>query len=355
MHKQEVDYLIVGQGIAGVSMAFRMLEAGKRIAVIDRKVDNSSSKVAAGIINPITGRRYVKSWMFEDLLEEAHRFYESLSDRLNISCFEPKLIIRSLFNASEEQDWWLRRQDETYQPFMSEELQVEDFLTHIRPVYAYGGVEKGGRVRLRQLVEKWCAYLEAEKLLRYDTFSYDKIQMNGAYLEYESIRAKHILFCEGAKAVQNPYFHDLNFRTTKGEVLLVRCPSLSRKSIFKNKIFILPYEEDLFWIGSMYRLEENNEAPTQEAKDQLIELLSRAIDVPFEVVDHRAAIRPTIRDRRPLLGTSSKYPNIHIFNGMGTKGASLAPYFSKHMYAYLEEGQALDPKVDINRFLKEKL
>ncbi|MEL6925977.1 MAG: FAD-dependent oxidoreductase, partial [Bacteroidota bacterium] len=109
-------------------------------------------------------------------------------------------------------------------------------------------------------------------------------------------------------------------------------------------------EKDCYWIGSTYEREFEDEQPTAHGKAHLAEALENILSVPFEILEHRAAIRPTVMDRRPLLGTHASYPQLSIFNGLGAKGASLGPYWSNEMADFLVLGKPLHPEVDIQRF-----
>lgn len=49
--------------------------------------------------------------------------------------------------------------------------------------------------------------------------------------------------------------------------------------------------------------------------------------IPYNVVEHKAGVRPSVSDRRPVLGPCKDYEQLVVFNGLGTKGVSLAPFF----------------------------
>lgn len=351
--KDRYDYLIVGQGLAGICMSHRLLKEGKKILVVDSKRHTPASTVAAGIINPITGRRYVKSWMFDELLQEADRFYIELQEQLGDNFFNKISITRSLFNHMEEQDWWLRRQDPAYIPYMFPPMEKEMFPVGFKPVFAFAKVDKGGRTDLGKLMRLYQAYLRDNSKLLNTIFSFEDLKNTGeSEWSWKDKTFERILFCEGASAVHNPYFNYLPFNPTKGEVLIIKADALKRDTIFKNRIFVAPIEEDLFWVGSQYAASFDDDLPTEDAKAFLTERLEEIMDCPYEIIEHRAAVRPTVKDRKPFLGQHSTHKGLYIFNGLGTKGASLGPYFSKMMAAHLESGEALLPEVDIKRFDK---
>jgi glycine/D-amino acid oxidase-like deaminating enzyme len=78
--------------------------------------------------------------------------------------------------------------------------------------------------------------------------------------------------------------------------------------------------------------------------------LKELIRLPYEIVDQNWGIRPTTPDRRPLLGSHPTYENRVILNGFGTKGVSLAPFFSGQLAAWLEGESEITPEVNIRRY-----
>ena len=57
-------------------------------------------------------------------------------------------------------------------------------------------------------------------------------------------------------------------------------------------------------------------------------------------------------DRRPVIGCHPEEDRVAIFNGLGTKGVSLAPYFSDLFAQHLVENRQLCSEVDVRRFFK---
>ena len=347
---KKFDYLIVGQGIAGLSFAHQLLKANKTFLVVDTKELKSSSSVAAGIINPITGRRYVKSWMFDQLLEEANTFYAALEALLKEKFYHELPIVRSLFNHQEEQDWWLRRQDQAYEPYMMAPMEQEAFPTGFKSVFSFAKVTGGGRVDLKKLTNAFKDYLFNKSILLHERFDYDELKIDQDSFEWRAMTFEKVVCCEGAHVVYNPYFKDLPFNPSKGEVLIIKAEELEGNSVFKNRIFVVPNDPPYYWVGSQYSTSFKDDEPEKSARLFLEERLEEVMDSPYEIIEHKAAIRPTVKDRKPFLGSHFQLKNLYLFNGLGTKGASLAPYFSKQLYAYISNGEPLMQEVDISRF-----
>ena len=169
-------------------------------------------------------------------------------------------------------------------------------------------------------------------------------------ISFGDLKAKKIIFCEGQNGRFNPYFNFLPFEVSKGEILIAHIPKLKSEQIIKDKLIIAPLGNDLYWCGSNYEWNALDDSPTEHIKKDLIEKLKSTLTIDFEIVEHLAAIRPTVKDRRPFLGVHPKISPLAIFNGLGTKGASLGPYWANHFAEFLCEGILLNKEVNIDRF-----
>jgi glycine/D-amino acid oxidase-like deaminating enzyme len=346
----QVDYIIVGQGIGGTLLAHFLKEENQKVLVYEPGYERAASEVAAGIINPITGRRYVKSWKVDELIPFARQTYQQLERSLDVSIYHPHRIIRTLFNQGEENDWLSRTGEPAYEAYMLESADLGAYASNTEPAFRYGEVRQAAQVDIGELARAYRLKLEREESLKSEVFEYDKLEVNPQQVSYKGITARGVVFCEGAKAIHNPFFNYLPFGGAKGEVLLVRIPGAGFEKIFKHRIFIVPLKSELYWIGATYEWKFDNDRPTRQGRGFLEERLRDVLTCPFEVVSHRAAIRPTVKDRRPFLGSHPDFARIHIFNGLGTKGASLGPYWAAHMAEFLLKKRKLDKAVDIKRF-----
>ena len=344
------DYIIVGQGIAGTMLAHFLIENKQNILVIDNHHLTASSKVAAGIVNPITGRRYVKSWMFDTLLDFAHKTYQILGESLNISCFEERNIVRVLFNNKEANDFYARSGEVGYDEYMLEHAEMSEYENILNPVFSLGEVTHSGKVNLGEILVAFRQKLEANNQLLSEQFNFEDLSIYDDGVNYKTIEAKNIIFCEGIKGTENPYFKHLPFNGAKGQVLIVRIPNFQPAKICKHRLFVVPLKEDLFWVGATNENQYTDDFPTEKGRVNLEKKLQKIVKVPYEIISHQAAIRPNIKDRRPLIGRHPLFHRLFIFNGLGTKGSSLAPYFAHHFVMYLLHEEPLMKAVDIERF-----
>lgn len=323
---------------------------GHSVGVLDDAYPRAASQVAAGLINPVTGRRYVKSWRVDELLPVARETYQSLERELNVSIYRDLSILRSLFNHREENDWLARSGEPGYEPYVLDRVELGDYAQYTEPAFAYGEVRRAAQVDLAGLTLAYRERLSAEKRLLETVFDYDRLELAGSGVRYGNWRARAILFCEGARAKDNPFFNYLPFRGAKGEVLVIHIPEVFFEKALKHRVFIIPMGEGLYWVGATYDWQYSNDLPTERGRRFLEERLQDILKVPFTVVEHRAAVRPTVKDRRPFLGRHPHYHQLVLFNGLGTKGTSLAPFWARHLSEHLLDDRELDPAVDIRRF-----
>lgn len=346
----EKDYLIVGQGIAGSVLAYSLIQQGKRVLLLDENNAYSSSKVAAGLYNPIVFKRIVKSWMVDDVLPVANELYANMEDAFGKK-FHFKREIVKLFISEEERSFWnskAAQADLTH--FLSNELAMSFHTDFIHNPYGCSFVKQSGYADVNVLLDSMKNYLIQLESYQFTKFDFDALTLLPSGVEYKGIKATKILFCEGYKVTSNPYFNWLPMVLTKGEILQVRIPNFECEKVVNKGVFILPLGGDLYKVGATYEWKDLSESPTERGKSELVEKLKQVIKVPFEVVAHEAGVRPTVKDRRPVIGIHPDYPQLGIFNGMGTKAILLAPYFALQFCTYLEGASILNPEVDIKRF-----
>ena len=194
--------------------------------------------------------------------------------------------------------------------------------------------------------------LKQKELLLEEKFSFADLEAHETFVAYRGKKAKAIIFCEGASAIQNPYFKFLPFQLAKGECLILNIEDFYADRVINGEVFIMPTAaKNEYYIGSTHQWHFDDDKPSEIGKNELLGNLNTVLTAPYKIVNHKAAIRPTVNDRRPFLGFNPEHKNVGIFNGMGTKGISLAPYFAKHFVSHLFHSTTLMPEVDIKRVL----
>ena len=343
------DYLIVGQGLAGSVLSLSLLKEGKKIFVIDSPALSSSSKIAAGLYNPIVFKRMVKSWKADELIHFADDFY-TYAEYILENKFHYKKNIVKLFVNEQEKELWLKKSGADEGAYLSKTIDEGLFHQYIRGEDGYAEVLRSGYLDVKCFLEEVKKYLLKNNLLMEDVIDHSLIKHNANEVEYKNIKARKLIFCEGYRATENPYFNYLPFKLTKGELLTVRIKNLALDKVINKGVFIVPLGNDLFKVGATYEWNDINEMISEKGKKELTEKLQKVLDVPFEIIEHKAGIRPTVNDRRPLIGLHPQYNNLILFNGMGTKAVMLSPYFAWQLINCLEKNSPLDKEVDIKRF-----
>lgn len=343
---REVDFVVVGQGIGGTMLAHHIEKYGGSVLIIDDGHQSSSSMIAAGLINPITGRKYVKSWRIEDFLPYAKSIYTEISAKLDAKTYSNKTIFRALYGAKEENQFYARALDPIAEQYMNTKADSSQYHGKIKNTLSYGGVI-GGQVHLQTLLTSYRQYWQDREQLKEEVFDYDLLDYRDGHFQYRDIKSKYIIFSEGHRSSENPYFSNIDHEGAKGEVLLVRIAGSPFEDILRHKLFVIPVENDIYWIGANYIWDYQDQHPTEKEKNRLITMLDDILNIPYEVVDHKAAIRPTVKQRRPRIGASDLYKDMYLFAGLGTKGSSLAPYWANHLIQHILEHEKIDDEVKI--------
>lgn len=312
----------------------------------------SPSRITSGIVNPVTGRRLVKTWLADELLTFADSTYAAIEKELNTPLYEPLKIVRLFDSVKSQNDWSVRCSSDEYSPYLDNNTVV-----HLNPKTInnpFGGFEIKGASRLHTslFLEKLKNYLRSNQQFTEGKFAYAELEVTDSSVSYKGVKARHIIFAEGTQALQNPYFSNLPFQPAKGECLLVHIPDFPHSFMIKSEVTILPfYEKDIYYVGATHDAFFENPFPSEKGKSELLQGLQAVLKCTFKVLDHWAAVRPAVKGRRPLIGTHPQFKNVSIFNGLGTKGVSLAPFFANHFTQHLLHGTPLMPEVDIKRFL----
>ncbi len=344
----KVDYIIVGIGLAGISFCEQLKAHNKTFIVFDNKSQQSST-VAGGLYNPVVLKRFTSVWKSKEQLSIALPMYEQLEKTLGVK-LDYKIPVYRKFASLEEQNDWFTASDK---PKLSEYLStdiIKNSNEYIDAPLGFGEVLQTGRVDVKTLIEKYKAQLLKDSLLIEDAFHYDDLKNDKPSIHYKNIIAKNIVFAEGFGVVKNPFFKHLPLVPTKGELLTIKAPNLKIDYVLKAGVFLIPLGDDIYSVGATYEWEDKTHAITKKAKETLLSKLDKLINCEYEVVNQVAGIRPTVKDRRPLVGKHINNENIYVLNGLGTRGVMIGPYVAKQLYNFIEHRIPLEKEIDILRF-----
>lgn len=342
------DYLVVGCGLAGLAICARLEERGRRFRVITDR-SQQASRVAGGLYNPVILKRFSLAWKADRQIDVALPFYRALEDKLGLKLDHAFSIHRIFASPSEHNRWFEALDDPAKARFMRSGIEQ---LGHpqVHNPHGVGRLEGTGRVDTALLVSAYQQYLGEQGLLTEETLDYSALRLSTGGVEYGGNLYGHVIFCEGYGLKSNPYFADLPLVGTKGELLIVRAPGFHWETILKSSMFAVPLGGERYLLGATYKWKDKGPEPTPESREEIEDRVRRFLRVPWVVEDQPSGIRPTVTDRRPLVGTHPRFPRLHVFNGLGSRGVLVAPYLAGPLLDSIENGQPLDPEVDIRRF-----
>lgn len=343
------DYLIVGQGVAGSVLAMTLAEEGRSLFVIDSPNPNTSSAIAAGIMNPITGKRMTVSWNADLFFPEAISFYNKMEGELKSSFLSEHSVVRIFSSVAEQNDWSAKWDNEKYQNFIKKDLNESSDNPSIPFPYGSLDVTGGGRLDTPGFLASVKNQLQKKGCYKSQNIRLSDINIEEGHLRVGDILAKRIVFCTGFD-LDNWGF--LPFTPMKGEVLELESKDFRSTKTLVGGCFLSPISENRYYAGATYDWKNINLEKTNAAKEDILHKVSRFTSASFEVKKHKVGIRPAVKDRRPLLGKHPSMNDVYLFSGLGSKGVSMAPYLAKRLLQFIETGIPLDDDMDLNRFVK---
>ena len=349
----QVDYIIIGGGISGSFLSYYLLKEGKTVLVIDDEKPNAATKVASGVINPVTGRRVVSTWMIDDLLpfiwdaynEMSHALQEQIITQKNVLAFPASFEMKEAYNKR------LLEENSFIKPVAIEkEKEMTSFFNFI---FSCVEISPAYLINLHTLLQKWKEKLLSTNSLLIEVFDESHLQIKDEFVLYKNIAAQKIIYCNGIAAYSSPYWKNLPATFIKGEALIAQINDLPTNNIYKiGSLMLTPWYNDLWWIGSSYENNYADDTPTGLFRKQKLQELSMFLKSDLKIQDQVSSIRPATVERRPFAGLHPQHINIGILNGMGTKGCSLAPWFAKQFAKHLVHETAIDSTVDVKRFTR---
>lgn len=342
------DILIVGQGLAGTTLAFELIERGCSVKIVDDTHATASSLVGIAVINPVTGRRYAKSWNIDELLPHAIEFYSGIRKQLNNQYLSAATVYQTLSDSRIEEIWMLRAEDPDFHNYLDKEI-----FTFSMPGFQTlrcAQIKNAFHLQISDLIHDSAKWFTEQGILLSELFESEELHISSDIIQYKQHTYNHIVFCEGHRIIQNPLFSWLEILPMKGEFLICRIPGPGLTQHLKTGISIIPLPEpELYWCGATYDRYNQNPAPTETARNDIMKQIEAIVSAPFTIESHGVGIRATTRDRRPYIGTHPDYDRVHLVAGLGTKGASLAPYCATLLADALVNQEEIPSEVDILR------
>ncbi|MES2678488.1 MAG: FAD-binding oxidoreductase [Bacteroidota bacterium] len=344
------DFIIVGQGLAAYVLAHSFKKHNITFTIVGDQNLSSCSRIAAGIWNPVVFKRATKSWLADALIAELTVFYSDCSKTFGKKIITHRPIIKP-FTEDQEKHLWLKKSKSDLAGFIDGTTYQDSprDLAHCNIKNGYGLVQRSGNVDVAAFLDQSGIYFKEDLVC--ENFDHSRLQIFPDKVSYSNIEARQIVFCEGHLVKNNPFFRWIPLKPAKGEIMTLRVPELNfSDSIFNKNGFLMDVSEGTYRAGATYEWQDLSEVPTQKGLAELTAKVGEMIDCNFEIIKHEAGIRPSSLDRRPIVGRHPRHGNLFVFNGLGTKGVMLAPYFAKNFVNFYLQKEVLHPDIDLSRF-----
>ncbi|MGK0385556.1 MAG: glycine oxidase [Patiriisocius sp.] len=353
---KNVDYIVVGLGIGGLTFSKTLLEQDKSFVVIDSGIQGAT-KASGGVLNPTVLKRFTAAWNSAEFISKAFPFYKSLAKEVSHDVLYPTGIHRILASVEEQNNWMVASDKEALSGFLSSEILKNNNSAIVAP-FGLGAVQQAQTIKPLSLLKLYQAFLKKKGLYIEEHFKHDLLLVTQEGVKYKDILARKIVFAEGAGVVYNPYFTvpispegKKVFVGNKGEYIIIKAPTLKSEAILKGPVMIIPLGDDLYKVGASYGRDDFSMHTTAIACEEISEKLRKMISCDFVVVDQVTGIRPTVKDRKPLVGSLQEDKIISFLNGLGARGLTMAPLLAEHLFNYLEHDRPLPKIIDIKRFI----
>ncbi|WP_405384301.1 NAD(P)/FAD-dependent oxidoreductase [Maribacter sp. LLG6340-A2] len=343
-----VDYLVVGFGLAGAAFCETLRQNKKTFVVINDR-SQTSSRVAGGLYNPIILKRFTLSWRADEQLFFATDFYDRLEQFLGIQVHEKLSVLRKFASVEEQNLWYEAADKERLKLFLDTQL-VTNNNPQLNVPHKLGKVKHTGKLNTSLLLNSYEQWLVEQNAIRQETFKYDALKIGSNEVIYGDVKARHLVFCEGFGITENPYFNYLPIQGSKGEYIIIESKELKEKSLVKYSMFLIPLGNNRYKVGATYNRGKKDNTITEESKKEIINKLNTILKCEYTVVAQEAGVRPTVKDRRPLVGRHPNYSNLWVLNGFGSHGVMVGPWAAKALYDHIEMQIPLLAEMDIKRF-----
>jgi glycine/D-amino acid oxidase-like deaminating enzyme len=344
----DVDALVVGQGLAGTMVSWFLEKEGASYFVVDNEQPNSASRVAAGIINPVTGRRHVETWMIDELMHFARNTYDEIRLLLNTELVTETRLV-DFFTTPQMRQSFADRVSEgsRYLSFPADERSLLSLFSYD---FGVGTISPVFKINVSQLIDGWRQWLIANRKYQVETLDVSLLIDEGGSFSYKDWQFRKLILCNGVSHLGSKWFANLPFAYNKGQALIIETDSELPDYVFKKGMMVTAIGKNQYWVGSSYEWDFTDAEPSALFAETTHSLLRQLLKVNFRVTGHQAALRPATIERRPFVGTHPADHRIAILNGLGTKGCSLAPFFANELVQHLYHEKALTPEVDVRRF-----
>jgi hypothetical protein len=343
------DFIIVGNGLAACAMAHALYAEGASFKMIGVKEMSVCSRVAGGVWNPVVFKRLTKSWLADDLLPCVSEFYAGCEATLGRKLVTERTIVRP-FSEEQEKTLWKKKAVNELADYLDPGIyKKDDQLSGFKIPDGYGIVKGAGSLNMPVFLDATLSFFSNSCI--HEVFDHSLLKITRHGIEYKSVKARQIVFCEGYRIAGNPFFSWVPLKPAKGETLTIFSENIRLKdSIFTKNGFLMDMGDHIFKAGSTYNWEDLTDQPTNKGREEVREKISEITECEYKIATHEAGVRPSSIDRRPVIGPHPLHGMMHVFNGLGTKGIMLAPYFVRKFVNFSLHQGKINGEVHVKRF-----
>ncbi|MFC5049683.1 NAD(P)/FAD-dependent oxidoreductase [Rubritalea spongiae] len=342
----QVDYIIVGQGLAGSALAMALLKRGKSLLVIDRNDPDAATRVAAGLVTTLAGKGMNPAWRQAVYLPEALCYYRALEGEAGCQLFYPHPVLRLFSNEKEAAKF--ERKKETVAEWVAEEkAEISQEQVH----GSFGGFEmaQGGRLDTRKYLAVVRAKLERESRFIEANFDENDLVYEERKVIWKDYSAQRVILCQGYAGLKTGAFSYVPHRSAKGEMLTVKVGQLDSDRILNRNGWLVPLGNNEWRAGATYEWDDLRSEQTIEGREAVEKKVRDLTPLAFKTVEHEVGVRPIIHRSQPVIGFHPENEALGFFNGLGSKGVITAPSVAEHFAAVLEGEVELDPELALSR------
>jgi glycine/D-amino acid oxidase-like deaminating enzyme len=348
----QLDLLIIGQGLAGTLLAAALMARGLRVLVVDDGHRSSSTRMAAGLLNPVTGLRLTRLRQAERFIPEALHTYAQLERAWGTSFYHPTPLLRIFRSERQRADWHKRLRSPDYLAYLQAPLAVESLPAGLHAPHGAGLQLQTGYLDTVTFLDAGRHWLCAQDALCEGAFDWSELELADGTARWREWTARQVIGCEGYRGADNPWFGWLPFRPCKGQILTLETRDPLPHWILNRGTWLLPLGAGRARIGATYEREAIDSGPSVAAREALLQEAQALFPgrVHWALAGEAVGVRPGTRDRMPLVGLHPQHPQLGMCNGFGSKGVLMAPYYTRCLAAALAEGTALPPEVRLQRW-----
>ncbi len=357
------NYVILGAGLAGLSLADALQEHTERILVLDtRGIGAGASGTPVGMINPATGRRGKKVWHVEKALPSIHQSLQSAASFADQPLYVRKGILRPARDQEMADEMHKRYRKSEWPPgwcYWLTEKEIQQFHPGIHCVSGGLWLPVGMAVRvpnyLQALARKF-ADQNGEIRIRpsYTYHSYRDSYWQISTDRDEKIKTRKLVFASGAGVLKETIWEWVPLNAVKGQVAQFKFEHpLPFGHSISSKGYLAHTDQHHLTVGSTYEHNYEDGQPNEKGLARLTDIMHSILPELSEsgtLERQWAGFRVSSDDHKPVLGPHPTLKNIFLFTGLGSKGLLHGKYLGELLAKHLVKGGTLPEKVNISRF-----